>query len=111
MSVGANANPYLWSKPEPGSIVEARLNRQVKNQNRVTSFKVIRARAEKRKGGAKALSDLLPPAPSSKSLVKLRDDRVLAEKKARCALKVPGSDLQEPNVLRLFDAACFLIVV
>ena len=53
----------------------------------MTSFKVIRARAEKRKGGAKALSDLLLPAPSSKSLVKLRDDRVLAEmtKRVFCA--------------------------
>jgi 3-methyladenine DNA glycosylase Tag len=45
----------------------------------VTSFKVIRARAEKRKGGAKALEKLLPPAPNAKSLAKLKDDRVLAE--------------------------------
>ena len=31
--------------------------------------------------------------------------------KAGCAPEVPGSDLQEPNVPRLFDAACFLIAV
>ena len=42
-------------------------------------FKTIRARAEKRKGGAKALSRLLPPKPDPKTLAKLRDDRVLAE--------------------------------
>lgn len=53
----------------------------------MTSFKVIRARAEKRKGGAKALTELLPPIPSSKSLLKIRDDRVLAEmtKRVFCA--------------------------
>ena len=42
-------------------------------------FKTIRARAEKRKGGAKALSRLLPPAPNPKTLAKLGDDRVLSE--------------------------------
>ena len=42
-------------------------------------FKTIRARAEKRKGGPKALSKLLPPKPDPKALAKLRDDRVLAE--------------------------------
>jgi 3-methyladenine DNA glycosylase Tag len=45
----------------------------------VTSFKIIRARAEKRKGGAKALNRLLPPPPNPKALAKLGDDRVLAE--------------------------------
>jgi 3-methyladenine DNA glycosylase Tag len=45
----------------------------------VTSFKVIHARAEKRKGGAAALKKLLPPVPDAKSLIKLGDDRVLAE--------------------------------
>jgi 3-methyladenine DNA glycosylase Tag len=45
----------------------------------VTPFKTIRARAEKRKGGAEALARLLPPAPDPKALRKLRDDRVLAE--------------------------------
>jgi 3-methyladenine DNA glycosylase Tag len=42
-------------------------------------FKTIRARAEKRKGGPKALIKLLPPKPDAKALAKLRDDRVLAE--------------------------------
>jgi len=42
-------------------------------------FRTIRARAEKRKGGAKALQALLPERPDPKALAKLRDDRVLAE--------------------------------
>ncbi len=42
-------------------------------------FSTIRARAEKRKGGAEALASLLPPAPDPKALAKLKDDRVLAE--------------------------------
>ncbi|MBR1189080.1 DNA-3-methyladenine glycosylase I [Bradyrhizobium sp. AUGA SZCCT0160] len=42
-------------------------------------FKTIRARAEKRKGGPKALQQLLPPKPEAKALAKLGDDRVLAE--------------------------------
>jgi 3-methyladenine DNA glycosylase Tag len=45
----------------------------------VTPFKTIRARAEKRKGGAEALAGLLPPRPDPEALRKLRDDRVLAE--------------------------------
>jgi 3-methyladenine DNA glycosylase Tag len=45
----------------------------------MTPFRTIRARAEKRKGGAKALSRLLPPMPNPKALAKLGDDRVLAE--------------------------------
>ena len=45
----------------------------------MTSFKTIRARAEKRKGGAKALEKLLPPKPDAKALAKIGDDRVLAE--------------------------------
>ena len=45
----------------------------------VTSFKVIRARAEKRKGGPKALEKLLPDVVSPKALAKLGDFRVLAE--------------------------------
>lgn len=51
------------------------------------SFKTIRARAEKRKGGAKALNKLLPPKPDPKVLAKLGDDRVLAEmtRRAFCA--------------------------
>lgn len=43
-----------------------------------TSFKSIRARAEKRKGAA-ALKKLLPKVPDQKALAKLKDDRVLAE--------------------------------
>src|SRR5947199_5366612 len=42
-------------------------------------FKTIRARAEKRKGGPKALGKLLPPKPDPKALAKLGDDRILAE--------------------------------
>jgi 3-methyladenine DNA glycosylase Tag len=45
----------------------------------MTSFKSIRARAEKRKGGAKALAALLPKVPDRMALAKLGDDRVLAE--------------------------------
>ncbi len=42
-------------------------------------FKHIRARAEKRKGGAKALAALIPGASDNKALAKLGDDRVLSE--------------------------------
>jgi 3-methyladenine DNA glycosylase Tag len=45
----------------------------------MTSFKTIRARAERRKGGAEALDRLLPPKPDAKALAKIGDDRVLAE--------------------------------
>ncbi len=45
----------------------------------MTPFRTIRARAEKRKGGAKSLSRLLPPKPNPKALAKLGDDRILAE--------------------------------
>jgi 3-methyladenine DNA glycosylase Tag len=45
----------------------------------MTSFKTIRERAEKRKGGPKALAALLPKVPGNKALAKLKDDRVLAE--------------------------------
>jgi 3-methyladenine DNA glycosylase Tag len=45
----------------------------------MTAFKTIRARAAKRKGGEAALAKLLPKVPSSKTLAKLGDDRVLAE--------------------------------
>ena len=43
------------------------------------AFKHIRARAEKRKGGAKALAALMPEQRANKALGKLGDDRVLAE--------------------------------
>jgi 3-methyladenine DNA glycosylase Tag len=42
-------------------------------------FKTIRARAEKRKGGAKELEKLLPKQPNASALAKLSDDRILAE--------------------------------
>ena len=42
-------------------------------------FKIIRARAEQRKGGPKVLNRLLPPKPDSAALAKLGDDRILAE--------------------------------
>ncbi len=45
----------------------------------MTPFKTIRARAEKRKGGADALAKLMPPKPDPNALLKLRDDRALAE--------------------------------
>ena len=45
----------------------------------MTAFKTIRARAEKRKGGPKALAKLLPPRPDPKALARLGDDRILAE--------------------------------
>ena len=45
----------------------------------MTSFKTIRARAEKRKGGPAALKKLMPDEPDKKALTKLADDRVLAE--------------------------------
>jgi 3-methyladenine DNA glycosylase Tag len=43
------------------------------------AFKTIRARAEKRKGGAEALARLMPPMPDPGALRKLNDHRVLAE--------------------------------
>jgi 3-methyladenine DNA glycosylase Tag len=43
------------------------------------SFKTIRARAEKRKGGPKQLLKLLPGKPDAKALAKLPDARILAE--------------------------------
>src|SRR5258708_20216308 len=70
-----------------GAKIEARPHRLPPQQRKVsasvTSFKVIRARAEKRKGGPAALKKLLPPVPDTKSLTKLGDDRVLAEMSRR----------------------------
>jgi 3-methyladenine DNA glycosylase Tag len=53
----------------------------------VIAFNTIRARAEKRKGGAAALEKLLPPKLDAKALSKLGDDRILAEmaRRAFCA--------------------------
>jgi 3-methyladenine DNA glycosylase Tag len=42
------------------------------------SFKTIRARAAKRKGGEAVLASLLPKVTSAKSLAKLHDDRALS---------------------------------
>ena len=47
------------------------------------AFKTIRARAEKRKGGPKALAKLLQPVPDMKVLARLKDDRVLSEMSRR----------------------------
>src|ERR1700749_314141 len=64
------------SPARPGEETPATVSRRAQS---VTPFKTIRARAEKRKGGAEALARLLPPKPDPKALAKLRDDRVLAE--------------------------------
>lgn len=55
--------------------------------DRMTSFKTVRARAEKRKGGPKALDKLMPAKPDLKRLARLGDDRILAEmtKRVFCA--------------------------
>src|SRR2546430_4897959 len=53
--------------------------RRSRGLNTVTAFKTIRARAEKRKGGPKALARLMPDKPDLKRLAKLGDDRILAE--------------------------------
>lgn len=45
----------------------------------MTSFKLVRARAEERKGGVEKLKALLPPAPPRDALNTISDDRVLAE--------------------------------
>ena len=46
---------------------------------RTIPFNTILARAEKRKGGSKALEKLLPKKPSVRALEKLSDDRFLSE--------------------------------
>jgi 3-methyladenine DNA glycosylase Tag len=45
----------------------------------LTAFKTIRARAEKRKGGAEALARMLGPGPDPKALRELSDESALAE--------------------------------
>ena len=47
------------------------------------SFRSIRERAEKRKGGAKVVASLLPKKPNNKALAKVPDDRVLSDMAAR----------------------------
>ncbi len=49
------------------------------SKSRITPFKAIQARAEKRKGGPEALRKLLPKKPDRNALAKLSDDRALAE--------------------------------
>jgi 3-methyladenine DNA glycosylase Tag len=53
--------------------------KQAPNKTSTVSFKTIRARAEKRKGGPKALERLLPKKPNASALAKLSDDRILSE--------------------------------
>jgi 3-methyladenine DNA glycosylase Tag len=53
--------------------------KQAPNKTGTVSFKTIRARAEKRKGGPKALERLLPKKPNASALAKLSDDRILSE--------------------------------
>jgi 3-methyladenine DNA glycosylase Tag len=48
-------------------------------KSRTIPFKTIRARAEKRKGGAKGLENLLPSKPDMKAVAKFSDDRMLSE--------------------------------
>ena len=48
-------------------------------KSRTIPFKTIRARAEKRKGGAKELEKLLPLKPDMKTVAALSDDRMLSE--------------------------------
>jgi 3-methyladenine DNA glycosylase Tag len=43
------------------------------------SFKTIKARAEKRKGGPAGLQKMLPAKPDAKKLSKISDDRILSE--------------------------------
>jgi 3-methyladenine DNA glycosylase Tag len=45
---------------------------------RMRTFKTIRARAAKRKGGEAVLASLLPKVPSAKALARIPDDRVLS---------------------------------
>jgi 3-methyladenine DNA glycosylase Tag len=57
----------------------AKALKKIETKSRGVPFKTILARAEKRKGGAKALEKLLPKKPSTKALEKISDDRILAE--------------------------------
>jgi 3-methyladenine DNA glycosylase Tag len=57
----------------------AKALKKTKTKSRSIPFKPILARAEKRKGGPKALEKLLPKKPSAKALEKMSDDRFLAE--------------------------------
>jgi hypothetical protein len=59
-------------------------------------FKTIRARAEKRKGGAKALQKLLPERPDPKALTKLGDDR----QRLVCRQRNDRGAMLDPDALR-----------
>jgi 3-methyladenine DNA glycosylase Tag len=50
-----------------------------KAKTSTVSFKTIRARAEKRKGGPSGLQKMLPAKPDAKKLAKISDDRILSE--------------------------------
>ncbi len=52
---------------------------KVKDKPTSVSFKTIKARAEKRKGGPGALQKMLPERPDAKKLAKIPDDRILSE--------------------------------
>jgi 3-methyladenine DNA glycosylase Tag len=52
---------------------------KAQTKSRTIPFKAILARAEKRKGGPKALEKLLPRKPDMKAVAKVPDDRILAE--------------------------------
>jgi hypothetical protein len=71
----------------------------------VTSFKLVRARAEERKGGAEKLKAPLPPAPPRDALNTISDDRVLAEMARRgCSSGIVSAlDGREEERHRLFD--------
>ncbi|SHK38383.1 hypothetical protein SAMN05444159_3123 [Bradyrhizobium lablabi] len=60
-------------------------------------FKTIRSRAEKRKGGAKALQALLPPKPEEKALARLGDDRAPARAQIWSQAAVPNPNPSSPR--------------
>ena len=83
MTPGAATQAYAACEPPIGAF-QSRYPQPMRQRSfrffhMPTSFKTIRARAEKRKGGAKMLQKLLPAKPEPKALAKLGDDRVLAE--------------------------------
>src|SRR5258708_2590648 len=70
-----------WTLESPNSSFRTSraINNSPQDWRMTIPFKTIRSRAERRKGGAKALQELLPPKPNPKALTKLGDDHVLAE--------------------------------
>jgi 3-methyladenine DNA glycosylase Tag len=67
------------ARTEPAFVILFRLGFDIEGSVAVISFDTIRVRAEERKGGAAALSRLLPPKPDPEALLQLRDDRVLSD--------------------------------